>query len=680
MATINEPPRCDICTIMYHQEEDRKPRSLECGHSFCTKCLNQLLDSNQHTIKCPNDNRIFNLKANDSVGQLGINFALLKITDNHCPDCETCVNANSFFCSHCSVRVCDNCIHVHFDSFKSICTQRLDASSIKMADLKSNVDNICQQIWSDLEFTKIYLQNRLPKIRNEAKKQEIHTKVTKFLTSLNNIFNDIKNEQKTIDTFIQRLNESIKLVDKCVFMIESAKNTNDNENPFSIMSSTLRLIQKVNDYRVKNYNSNIDVEKNVYAIENPVIKHRHEWIKYELNLAAVEQNFDPEELFEMIKKDSKNKSFQISLGILGRSKVGKSSFLNAFFNLDPSDANYIKVDFVECTAECRPYQIDKELCENFLIWDTPGVGTVNFKLSNYEQCIDRLKCDAFIYLYDVQFNEEDKEVLKMVRKRTRNVFICRTKVDSDYKRTVERHSKTVFNRIPVSKRNLYLNPLADEYKNLFKELRDNYEKHRLENNAYLKDEKEIFYLSTKPEYRELFEFNIFVEKLINSLPKFQADIIISEIRSKSINLLNQKKSTIESEIPKIVSEGIDLQTDMNHYKRWLNWCLQDFARQLGLKEMLKDAKIAELESLLKRIENDLPIELESIRMNSTTIIASTNIQLELKNKFYYYCQNIGTRKLLIRKSEEFLKNGLNTLHSHVKKVFSAYYMNKLEKN
>ena len=53
--------------------------------------------------------------------------------------------------------------------------------------------------------------------------------------------------------------------------------------------------------------------------------------------------------------------------------------------------------------------------ENVIIWDTPGVGTPTYKLEQHDKLIDQIKCDAFVYLYDTQFNEVDKKVIQMIR-------------------------------------------------------------------------------------------------------------------------------------------------------------------------------------------------------------------------------------------------------------------------
>ena len=48
---------CNICRKVYSSEPDLIPRLLpECGHTFCTKCLNELLQKEpDQPFVCPED-------------------------------------------------------------------------------------------------------------------------------------------------------------------------------------------------------------------------------------------------------------------------------------------------------------------------------------------------------------------------------------------------------------------------------------------------------------------------------------------------------------------------------------------------------------------------------------------------------------------------------------------------
>jgi RING-type zinc-finger len=47
---------CTLCNEMFEGVGEMIPRLLpECGHTFCTKCLNDLLASENSTFVCPED-------------------------------------------------------------------------------------------------------------------------------------------------------------------------------------------------------------------------------------------------------------------------------------------------------------------------------------------------------------------------------------------------------------------------------------------------------------------------------------------------------------------------------------------------------------------------------------------------------------------------------------------------
>ena len=66
--------RCEICCELFHPNmNERKPRVLRCGHTFCTNCLNELFKTSK---LCPTDRKEFDF---DSVENLPVNFSVLKI-------------------------------------------------------------------------------------------------------------------------------------------------------------------------------------------------------------------------------------------------------------------------------------------------------------------------------------------------------------------------------------------------------------------------------------------------------------------------------------------------------------------------------------------------------------------------------------------------------------------------
>lgn len=45
---------CQICTELYSHTEAAMPRVLTCGHTFCSSCLQRLIELPKRYIQCPN--------------------------------------------------------------------------------------------------------------------------------------------------------------------------------------------------------------------------------------------------------------------------------------------------------------------------------------------------------------------------------------------------------------------------------------------------------------------------------------------------------------------------------------------------------------------------------------------------------------------------------------------------
>ena len=66
------------CSVCFNDMLDRSPRSLRCLHSFCTECLQQLINNNK--INCPTCREVTELKTND-VKELKVNFNLYQMKE-----------------------------------------------------------------------------------------------------------------------------------------------------------------------------------------------------------------------------------------------------------------------------------------------------------------------------------------------------------------------------------------------------------------------------------------------------------------------------------------------------------------------------------------------------------------------------------------------------------------------
>ena len=132
---------CSICLEGYN-DKDKFPRMLSCGHSFCSSCLEILLDGN--TIRCPKCRSL--IVVSTGVAGLLKNFDLLKIVDNQ-PKlkqaakntgrqvCEPCSKKHpaTFCCLDCKENMCDTAAQIHKSSKLS-----RDHRVVTFKELKAN--------------------------------------------------------------------------------------------------------------------------------------------------------------------------------------------------------------------------------------------------------------------------------------------------------------------------------------------------------------------------------------------------------------------------------------------------------------------------------------------------------------------------------------------------------------
>ena len=116
-------PECSICFEGYN-DEDKSPRLLSCGHSFCSRCLERLLRGN--TIDCPKCRNPVAVPS--GVHGLLKNFALLDIVNETAPkqhaentdhtgthQCEACDERHpaTFCCLDCKENLCKTAAQIH---------------------------------------------------------------------------------------------------------------------------------------------------------------------------------------------------------------------------------------------------------------------------------------------------------------------------------------------------------------------------------------------------------------------------------------------------------------------------------------------------------------------------------------------------------------------------------------
>ena len=83
----------------------------------------------------------------------------------------------------------------------------------------------------------------------------------------------------------------------------------------------------------------------------------------------------------LIEKCDGWKNTKITIGVIGESHSGKSSFINTMRGLRSGDPGAAEAKHRECTREPTPYVYPHNPL--LTLWDLPGVGTKNFPQETY---------------------------------------------------------------------------------------------------------------------------------------------------------------------------------------------------------------------------------------------------------------------------------------------------------
>ena len=140
------------------------------------------------------------------------------------------------------------------------------------------------------------------------------------------------------------------------------------------------------------------------------------------------------------------KSQSVKIAIIGRSGVGKSTFINKIRGLLRKDGTPIKLHaFPNCnncnpcifaqqgvtqtTMEVREYDFYPDAQDCLIkIYDLPGAGSKDFPINSYEEDVKMKEYDAFIMICD-RLSETDITIWKKIKVLKKPVFIARSKSD-----------------------------------------------------------------------------------------------------------------------------------------------------------------------------------------------------------------------------------------------------------
>ncbi|CAG2224200.1 unnamed protein product [Mytilus edulis] len=134
------------------------------------------------------------------------------------------------------------------------------------------------------------------------------------------------------------------------------------------------------------------------------------------------------------KKLAEVKTMMIKFAVIGRSAVGKSSFINMMLDLQPGDENYAETGAGDTTKNAYPYKHPKN--KNITFWDMPGFGSMEMTVENFSNKFgsDLNTYDYFFIFIDTVIMEGDLWLVKIIKGYGTPYCFMRSKLDEDIKK------------------------------------------------------------------------------------------------------------------------------------------------------------------------------------------------------------------------------------------------------
>lgn len=277
---------------------------------------------------------------------------------------------------------------------------------------------------------------------------------------------------------------------------------------------------------------------------------------------------------------------KVNVAVIGRSGVGKSSFINAIRNnLNEDHPLYAKVGVTECTVKRQPYPHPEN--EHLIFWDVPGVGTESFPRKKYikhEEVLLR-SYDAFILMTKDRFTEDEIWLGTEIEKMGKTFLFVRSQVDSD----IDNEKKEKAKAGKVS------NP-----KQTVDKIRENCITHVKKH--FTKDIKDVYLISSFQLTNCDLDFDKLVERLVLGFSDVKREVMLKSLGFLTKSLLKEKikslkkriwgmgfLSSITGAVPipwtSLVADGLLIANETRLYRKYLGLSdkdLESLAKLMGI--------------------------------------------------------------------------------------------------
>ena len=218
------------------------------------------------------------------------------------------------------------------------------------------------------------------------------------------------------------------------------------------------------------------------------------------------------------------KLIPLIVAVIGRSGVGKSSFINAITHVDADDEDGAPVDVNESTVsltEFRSYPHPSIPLLKF--WDLPGVGTDRFPRQTYLSDIQVDRFDFFLLITADRFTQDDTWLGREFAKRKKKYFFVRTKVGADISNNEQAHPKT------------------HKEDDVVRDIRESTQEHLKENGC---ENVPVFLIDSYKVNK--FDFDLLERRLIEDFPKPKKSALILSLQATSKEMISLKVAELRS--------------------------------------------------------------------------------------------------------------------------------------
>eukprot|EP01006_Ploeotia_vitrea_P047514 TRINITY_DN67135_c1_g2_i1.p1 TRINITY_DN67135_c1_g2~~TRINITY_DN67135_c1_g2_i1.p1 ORF type:complete len:597 (+),score=43.69 TRINITY_DN67135_c1_g2_i1:59-1849(+) len=215
----------------------------------------------------------------------------------------------------------------------------------------------------------------------------------------------------------------------------------------------------------------------------------------------------------------------VTVGISGRSGMGKTTFLNTLRGLRPTDRGAAAVGVTETTLAVQKYEFPG--LSNISLCDLPGVGTERFPRETYLDQVNFSTYDIIIVVSKDRFTSDDLWLIEQAKSMSKPFFFIRSHVD----RAVED--------------NLADNGVAEA--DTLLHIRRDCEQQLCHTCSDIP--KRVFLLSGRFDHQEMFDFPALKDTLCEDLPRFKQHLLTLALGGYSKKLIGAKTAQLKKTIP-----------------------------------------------------------------------------------------------------------------------------------